>query len=179
MRVLIIVASARQGSSQFIADQIQDVIGDLNCEVIRLSEYKIGYCRGCLECDETHECNIQDDMKYILDQVRDADVIIMVSPTRYSLLSGDAKVFIDRLNPTAVSGDIEGKKFIAITIGQTNQYEEVDSVRLAVDSLAAFADNAGMEIIGKYCVYNCYGVKDIYNQENIVKEIAQDIIQKI
>ena len=175
MKILIIVASARKGSSLYIANQIQKKVEDFQCEVVRLSDYQIDYCSGCLECDETHECNINDNMKLVLQKLLDADVLVMISPARYSLLSGDAKVFIDRLNPTAVSGDIEGKKFIAITVGQTDVDEEVNSVKLAVESLVAFADNAGMEILGKYCIYNCYGVDDIYKKENEIKEIANDI----
>lgn len=180
MKALIIVASARKGSSLYIAKQIAESVGEvLQCEIVRLSDYQIGYCSGCLECDETHECNIPDDMKTILEKLLGVDVLIMISPARYSLLSGDAKVFIDRLNPTAVSGDIEGKKFIAITVGQTDKEEDIDSVNLAAESLVAFADNAGMETEGKYCVYNCYGPEDIYKKENQIKDIVKDIVQRL
>ena len=179
MKGLVVVASARKGSSQYIADRICDTLSDLQSDVLRISDYTINYCTGCLECDETHECNIHDDMTNILEKLLDADVLIMVSPARYSLLSGDAKVFIDRLNPTAVSGDIEGKKFISIAVGQTGEDEEIDSVRLAADSLEAFAENAGMEIVGKYCVYSCYGPEDIYSKEKEVKDIVLDIKKRL
>lgn len=180
MKALVIVASARRGSSLYIAKQIETNSKEpLDCEIVRLSDYKIEYCSGCLECDESHECNISDDMNIILDKLLAADVLIMVSPARYSLLSGDAKVFIDRLNPTAVSGDIEGKKFIAVAVGQTDKDDEIDSVNLAAESLVAFAENAGMEIIGKYRIYNCYAADDIYQKEEEIKDIANDIVQKI
>ena len=63
MKGLVVVASARKGSSQYIADRICDTISDLESDVLRISDYTINYCTGCLECDETHECNIHDDIK--------------------------------------------------------------------------------------------------------------------
>lgn len=176
MKILIVVASARRGSSQYVAELIEkkNSISEAEINILRLSDYTIGYCTGCLECDDTHKCNINDGMVSVLEYVKAADTMIFITPARYSLVSGDGKVFIDRLNPTAVSGDIEGKSFIAIAIGQTQKEEEIDSVSLAADSLVNFAENAGLNVLGKYAIYGCYNENDIMENED-VNSICEDV----
>lgn len=178
MKIIIVAASARKGSSMYVAEELKELLTYENVEVVQLSDYKIEYCTGCLECDETHKCNIDDGMAELLEKVKVADILVFITPARYSLLSGDAKVFIDRLNPTAVSGDIEDKKFIAVAIGQTQKGEELDSINLAVKSLVNFAYNAGMTVLGEHSIYGCYDKEDIKQNEDVervCKEIATTI----
>lgn len=178
MKTLIVVASARKGSSKYVAEKIKELLTDEKVKVVQLSDYKIEYCTGCLECDETHKCNIEDGMTQLLEEVKATDILVFITPARYSLLSGDGKVFIDRLNPTAVSGDIEEKKFIAIAIGQTQKGEEPDSVVLAVKSLVNFADNAGMNTLGEYSIYGCYCRDDIKQNEDVGR-MCEEIVSTI
>jgi len=178
MKIIIVVASARKGSSMYVAKQLKELLVFEKVDVAQLSDYKIEYCTGCLECDETHKCNIDDGMTELLEVVKAADILVFITPARYSLLSGDAKVFIDRLNPTAVSGEIEGKKFIAVAVGQTQKGEEPDSINLAVKSLINFADNAGMTVLGKYSIYGCYDKDDIKQNED-VERVCREIVSTI
>lgn len=178
MKKLIIVGSARKGNSLFLANTIAALDKKGDSEIVRLSNYRINYCTGCLECDETHKCIINDDMDILLAKVIEADVIIMISPTRYSLLSGDCKVFIDRLNPTAVSGDIEGKKFIAITVGQSEMEPLKCSIDIALQSFVDFAENANLEIIGKYAIYSCYDADSAEKQAGILT-LCEEIVSKL
>lgn len=178
MKIIIVVASARKGSSMYVAEQLKEILAYENVEVVQLSDYKIEYCTGCLECDETHKCNIDDGMTELLEEIKVSDLMVFITPARYSLLSGDAKVFIDRLNPTAVSGDIEDKKFIAVAVGQTQKGEEPDSINLAVKSLVDFADNAGMTVLGEYSIYGCYDKDDIKQNEDVEK-VCKEIVLRI
>lgn len=178
MKIIIVVASKRKGSSRYVAEKLEKVLNSKDVKIIQLSDYKIEYCTGCLECDETHKCNIEDGMAELLEEVKIADILIFITPTRYSLLSGDCKVFIDRLNPTAVSGDIEQKNFIAIAVGQTEKDENPDSVNLATKSLVSFADNAEMNILGEYSIYGCYDRDDI-KQNKDVERVCEEIALKI
>jgi len=179
MSNLILVGSARKGNSLFLANCIAGAITGEDVEVVRLSDYEINYCTGCLECDETHECYIKDGMEVLLAKVKAADTLIMVSPVRYSLLSGDCKVFIDRLNPTAVSEEIVGKKFIAVVVGQSEEGTEDHSIEKGLQSLVDFAENAGLDVLGGYAVYNCYAENSAAEQEgieNLCQEIAASIL---
>jgi len=174
MSNLILVGSARRGNSLFLANCIADANTNEDLEVIRLSDYDINFCTGCLECDETHQCYIRDGMDELIEKLKETETLVMITPARYSLLSGDCKVFIDRLNPTAVSGELVGKKFIAVAVGQSQGGPEDHSIDLAAKSLVDFAENAGFEVLGHYSVYNCYDADAAQKQEGIEK-LCQEI----
>ena len=133
----------------------------------------INYCTGCLECDELHECIIHDRMDDILSSIVSSESLIIVTPVRYSLMSGDVKVFIDRLNPTAVSETIVGKDLFVIAIGQTE--EEEGTVQDAISSLKMFADNAGLNFREGYPVFLCYGSDDLKNKNDEVSVIINSL----
>jgi len=154
MKHIIIVGSVRKGNSLYIAEQIALAKGK-DCKVVQLSNYQINLCNGCLACDETQKCVFDDGMTTILSDVRNAETIIVVTPSRYALLSGDAKVFIDRLNPTAASEELVGKKFVGIAVGQTDKDDK--SIANALKSLEIFAESAGLESLGVFPVYECLG----------------------
>ena len=88
MAKFLIVAGGRiDGNSQQIAERVKAVISD--ADLIVLAHKKILYCDGCLTCDESGRCHIDDDMAELLEKVKQAATIIFVTPTRWNLLSGD------------------------------------------------------------------------------------------
>lgn len=173
-KVTMVVGSMRKGNSAFIAKEIQNALS--NTSMFTLG-HNIKYCTGCLECDESHKCVIRDDMDEILDSILESEVLLIVTPVRYSLMSGDVKVFIDRLNPTAVSETLVGKKVIAIAIGQT---EEADgTIQDALKSIEMFSNNANMEYVGGYPVFTCYGGDELSEKKDIVADIIEWVKEKV
>lgn len=172
--VTMVIGSMRDGNSAFIARRIKEELPAVSAFVLGGN---IGYCTGCLACDETHQCVIRDGMDSIIESIKESDILLIVTPVRYSLMSGDVKVFIDRLNPTAVAETIVGKEVLAIAIGQT---EEADgTIASALSSIEMFADNANMTFGGGYPVYSCYGSDELSNKEEIVIDIINWIKGKI
>lgn len=173
-KTTILIGSMRNGNSTFLAKKIADAIG--NSEVFNLGG-NIQYCTGCLQCDETHECYIHDDMDVILPAIKRSENIIIVTPVRYSLMSGDVKVFIDRLNPTAVSEDICGKTLLTVAVGQTTEAE--GTIQDAMKAIEMFANNASLEFAGGYPFYSCYGPDEVAIQvqevENMIKWLKERI----
>lgn len=76
---------------------------------INLSEYEIKYCKGCYACWTTSpgKCVHDDDVRELLEIMRDADLLILGSPLYFNNISGTMKVFIDRL--TALGGSPHNK----------------------------------------------------------------------
>lgn len=170
----LVIGSMRKGNSAYISKKIADTFQNVNSFTLGNN---IKYCTGCLECDETHKCNIRDDMDSILESLYCSDLLIIVTPVRYSLMSGDVKVFIDRLNPTAVSEDLCGKNVLAIAIGQT---EESDgTITEALTSIEMFVNNANMKYVGGFPVYSCYDNNDLSKKDDIVDEIIKWIRERI
>lgn len=64
---------------------------------IRVAEKKIGYCSACYYCRKScGVCAKKDDMADILQQMIDADVIVLVSPVYFYSIDAQMKVLIDR-----------------------------------------------------------------------------------
>jgi len=173
-KITLVIGSMREGNSAFISRKIQE---EYPTTAVFTLGGNINYCTGCLACDETHECVMRDDMDPILKSIKESDILLIVTPVRYSLMSGDVKVFIDRLNPTAVAETIVGKEVLAIAIGQT---EEADgTVVSALNSIEMFADNANMPYLGGYPVYSCYGGQELSSKESVVNDIIEWVKGKI
>ncbi len=67
--------------------------------IISLADKKIGFCIGCLACQKTRECVLDDDARAIAEQVKDADAIAFATPIYYYEMAGQMKTLLDRMNP--------------------------------------------------------------------------------
>lgn len=100
--VLVISISLRAGSnSAALADKFLQGAKDAghNAALISLKDKQIGFCRGCLACQKTGTCVINDDVAAIETQMLAADVVVWATPIYYYEMSGQMKTLIDRLNP--------------------------------------------------------------------------------
>lgn len=174
--VLIVVGSARNGSSIHIGETAKYALVEAKCnaEIIQLSNYKINYCDGCLSCDTMGLCHHNDDMGRLLDKVKSANGVIFISPTRWSLLSGDMKVFMDRWNPLAGKNLFDSKYSYIVAVGQTN-LNESESIKKALTSLRYFSDDAGFKLVGEYIFENCYDSGDIEGQKTQLQDFSDKI----
>ena len=66
-------------------------------EIISLRDYNLGYCIGCYACKNNGRCFQKDGMNDIIEKLLDADVIVLATPVYFYSMSGQLKVFIDRL----------------------------------------------------------------------------------
>lgn len=101
-KVLIISTSLRAGSnSELLAKECERgaVAGGNEVEFVSLKGKDLKFCIGCFSCQKTGKCIYQDDVKEILEKVRNADVLIFSTPIYYYEMSGQMKVLLDRLNP--------------------------------------------------------------------------------
>lgn len=101
-KVLVISTSLRQNSnSDILADEFIRGSREAGCEVekISLAGKQIGFCRGCLACQKTQKCVIQDDAVGIAEKMRVADAVAFVTPIYYYEMSGQMKTLLDRMNP--------------------------------------------------------------------------------
>ena len=100
-KVLIISTSIRNGSnSERLAHEFEKGAKEAghDVEFISLKDKNIAFCRGCLACQKTHKCIINDDAIEIADKMCESEVIVWVSPIYYYEMSGQMKTLIDRAN---------------------------------------------------------------------------------
>ena len=101
-KILIISSSPRKGgNSDLLCDEFMKGARGAGHDVekVRLAEKRIGYCRGCGVCHDTHACLQKDDMEELLDKLLEADVIVLATPVYFYTLCGQMKTFIDRTVP--------------------------------------------------------------------------------
>lgn len=101
-KILIITSSMRKGSnSDILARAFTNGAKDAGNEVdtISLKDKNIKYCNGCLACQKSGRCILDDDAAEIVEKVQNADVLVFVSPVYYYSISGQLKTLLDRMNP--------------------------------------------------------------------------------
>lgn len=160
MKVVAIVGSNRRGNTYSMVEAACYALEDFDVELIHLHNLITDTCDGCLSCDKTGECHIKDRMQDIMGSVKNADGFIFGTPARWSLLSGELKVFFDRLNPLAVPELLSGKKAIIFAVGQC-EGEEAESIKLAARSVKYFCNNAGIEVVDTVIAEGCQQQTDV------------------
>lgn len=100
--ILVISSSLRVTSnSAILAHEIVRGAVDAgnDAEFLSLAEKDIGFCTGCMACQKTHRCVINDDATLIAEKVQCSDALVLVSPIYYYEMSGQLKTMLDRMNP--------------------------------------------------------------------------------
>lgn len=100
MKVLAIVASARKtGNSEILAKEMLAALpASTEKKLLRLSDLNIEPCKACYSCLPAGKgCVIQDDFDSVLQQVRNADAVILASPVYFLGMHTRLKLLCDRL----------------------------------------------------------------------------------
>jgi multimeric flavodoxin WrbA len=176
-KIVAIIGSLRKGNTHAMVAAACAALPFADVDMIHLGTLKMQMCEGCLTCDADGQCRLYDDMQYIIPRMRDAQGFIFGTPSRWSLLSGELKVFMDRLNPLAERHLLRGKKAIIFAVGQATG-NKTYSIQLAADSIRMFCDNARIEIISEVIAQGCLSPDDILTkQPDILKRCQSAAIE--
>ena len=173
--MLIVVGSRRDGNCSILAQKVKETLDKerIHCEIITPGNQKIHLCTGCMDCDKDGICGFTDDMKSNIDKIKNEEYLVFITPTRWNLLSGDLKIFMDRLNPLYSTQGLKGKKLIAVAIGAKDK--NLYSSESALTSLLSFGESAKMECIYDYQFDHCLNANDILNQEQELNEFINQV----
>ena len=110
MKVLLVNGSPHEQGTTSVA--IHEVERELNANGIETEIFWIGNkpisgCIGCYACHKTGKCIHSDGMNELGQKLLNADVIVFATPVYFYSMSGQLKVFIDRLVPyyTKITAD--------------------------------------------------------------------------
>jgi len=101
-KVIGIIGSPRKlGNSSSIVNEVLRGAQDSGAEtkVFYLNSMNIKGCQSCMYCRKNNNCCIKDDMQEILENIKDADAVIIGSPIYIYQVSGQTKIMMDRLYP--------------------------------------------------------------------------------
>lgn len=177
--MIIVVGSRRNGNCLKLANKIKKEFDKerIHTSIIVPGNQKIHICTGCMDCDKDGVCDFKDDMKQNIDEIKKDNYIMFITPTRWNLISGDLKIFIDRLNPMYSRRELKDKKMIAVSIGSKDK--SLYSTEAALTSLASFAESAQMNLILDKQFHNCLNGDDILLQEDEVNKFIEEIKKNI
>jgi len=108
-KVTVFVGSARKKLTHYTVGRFVDhlqLLGDIECEIVTLSDYRLETCRGCCVCFKRGEefCPLKDDRDVLFDKIMASDGVVFatpnysfhVSPSPRSSSTGSASFFIAR-----------------------------------------------------------------------------------
>ncbi len=108
--ILGLIGSARRwGNSEVLIRHALDAAQEAGASVavLRVSDLHIEPCTGCMRCAFRNEdCPLQDDMKFFLDTVLQADGLILAAPVYFLNVPGPLKSIFDRLLMLAPKWDV-------------------------------------------------------------------------
>lgn len=174
--MLIVVGSRRNGNSLNLAKRIEEALTNerIASKVIVPGNQKIHICTGCMDCDKTQVCDFTDDMEKNIEHIKKTNIIMFITPTRWNLLSGDLKVFLDRLNPLFSVNGLKGKKGIVASIGSKSK--DCYSADAATSSIRDFFEAASMDCILTHNFYDCLGPNDILLNDQL-DSFIQEVVK--
>jgi len=103
MKIIGFIGSPRkEGNTAWIVNRILEGSKEQGAEtgVWGSSDLDIKPCQGCLGChkgDQDEGCIIKDDMQKLYVALEQADALVLGSPIYMGQMSGQAKIFTDRL----------------------------------------------------------------------------------
>src|SRR5512139_3827000 len=118
-KVTAFVGSAHKQNTHKAVVQFLDnlkALGELECEIVTLSNYKLGFCRGCRVCFDKGEefCPLKDDRGVLMDKITASDGVIFATPNYAFHMSGMMKAFLDRFGAALHRPRYFGKVFTSI-----------------------------------------------------------------
>jgi multimeric flavodoxin WrbA len=130
MKILAVEGSPRSsGNTEKLVKTILEGASENGAETMfyKLTEMNISLCLGCFNCKETGACVTNDDMRLLLEEIQASDAIILGSPVYMWQVSGQTKLFMDRLVPFIkpdFTTRLNGKKSLLLVFTQGNPDEK-------------------------------------------------------
>lgn len=114
MKVLCIVGSPRKdGNTNALMGHAVSVLKEkgVDTEVLQISDHKIAPCTACMGCFKGGKCTIKDDFEPVFKKMKDADGLIVGSPTYFGSATPDIMALLDRAGYTSFAqGRVFGRK---------------------------------------------------------------------
>ena len=91
-------------------------LGEIETEIVTLSDHRLGICRGCRLCFEKGEaaCPLEDDRDALFAKIESSDGVVFATPNYSFQASGLLKVFLDRFGFVFHRPRYFGKTFTSI-----------------------------------------------------------------
>ncbi|MCD4651322.1 MAG: flavodoxin family protein [Candidatus Cloacimonetes bacterium] len=149
-------------------------------EMFHLNSMDIAGCQACMYCRTNDGCATKDDMGKLYAAIKEADVIVLGSPIYIFQMSGQTKIFMDRLFALYGKGDktYEGKKLV---LAFTQGAESEDIFSDYIKHTEAALNYIGFDVRNVLIAPNTGAPDDIEKATDIMDKALQtgkEIIEK-
>jgi multimeric flavodoxin WrbA len=120
MKVTVFIGSARKNKHTYNASEkfLQKLksFGNIEYEMVFLSDFHLEACGGCLLCLDKGEehCRLKDDRDILIEKITNSDGVIFATPNYSFQVSAIMKIFLDRLGFVFHRPRFFGKTFTSI-----------------------------------------------------------------
>ena len=171
MKVTAFVGSARKKHTYHAAEQFINnlrSLGDIECEIVMLSDYHLDICKGCKLCFDRGEelCSLKDDRDILFEKIHDSDGILFASPNYCFSVSGHMKVFLDRFGFLFHRPRFFGKAFTSIVVQGVYRGKKI------VEYFDFIGNGLGFNVV-RGCCLNSFEPMTEKNRETIDRIIAR------
>ena len=183
MNVLGVVGSKRKkGNTAYLVKQALYEIEskDVETQLIYLGDYNISGCTGCEGCKDTYKCVVMDDMQKIYPLIRNADAIILGSPTYFYNITADMKAFIERLYCfqifaeddrsvwSSVNEVLGGKYAVVIAICEQNNEEDMG---FTAEAMKQPLQGLGYRVLSTVKILNMFKKGEVLEDPGILEQV--------
>lgn len=112
MKLLIINGSPREHGN--IARMLEVIKEEAEANgalttYVQISSLRVEPCKGCMSCRKNRDCVLpQDDAPWVIQQLRDCDVLVIGAPCYWGNMPGQLKVLFDRIVYGLIGEDKRG-----------------------------------------------------------------------
>ena len=98
------------------------------------------HCQGCASCRDSGRCVFDDAISFAIREMADTDLLVFISPIRFSGMSSQTKLLMDRMNPLWYHHEGSPKRVCAVLIGGSedpkfsNAESEIRALALGIGS---------------------------------------------
>ena len=149
-KVVIISASPRKGgNSDTLCEEFRRGCEEAGNQVVKISlrDKQINFCKACYYCKKAGECIQKDDIPAILQQMTEADVIVLATPVYFYTMNGQLKTLIDRC--LACGAKLTDKEFYFIATAAAGKEEMERTMGLPGAKISGLIYGAGAWQLGE------------------------------
>jgi len=177
MKILGLEGSPREnGNTEKLVKTILDSARKNGAETkfYKLTKMNISLCLGCFNCRETGICVTDDDMQLLHKKIQDSDVIILGSPVYMWQVSGQTKLFMDRLVPFMrpdFTTRLKGKKRLFMVFTQGNPDKKMFKTYFEyLENLFSFLH---YDVMGTIVATGTKDTNDILQQADVLEKARE------
>nr|WP_319377449.1 flavodoxin family protein [uncultured Methanoregula sp.] len=150
MKILAIHGSPRtlRSTTRQLANLVLEGAAEAGAEteLIDLCDLKITPCTACEGCSFNGICVYEDDMPALVERMKEADGILFASPVYIDNVSGQMKIFFDRIADAIHYQVLAGKFGCSVASTHTSGGEEVVAYQNHVLNYLAVLSVGGISI---------------------------------